>query len=409
MRFFKVAKFMFPLLIVGLLLIEFSATLPNVNAIGNGLVGYWRFDSSGVDSSGNGNTGTLTSATYGTGVYGSCVNFTNGYLTVPTSSSLQLTGDFSICFWVNSKIPLNGDGNIHDVLVFRTGTNKLLFRIENAGGWDLLYNTTVGSFPPLSFTKYTDSWVCVCIVKTGVNLNIYENSTLVSSVSNFGNLSTGDFTFTVGGFSAVQSFIGLVDELRIYNRVLNSQEISELYMGYYVTVSTDLGSTVNPNGTINVGAGQSQSFTVGATAGYAPWSYYLDGVPYASSSVITINGLQANHTLYITSQYIGGASVSPTPTDTPISESGIGTAEIILILLFAFFTVSAFWAKDALLYGLAGFLSLILGIDLAVVTASDSSAWAFSIIGFALILFGIALPVIGIDIILTDKKKKGVS
>jgi hypothetical protein len=66
------------------------------------------------------------------------------------------------------------------------------------------------------------------------------------------------------------------------------------------------------------------------------------------------------------------------------------------MLLFTIFIVFVFFAllfKDVYVYGMASFFSIILGIQLALSFAGDSSAWAFSLVGFAFILFGLWLMV----------------
>src|SRR5262249_23633961 len=75
-----------------------SNTATAVTAVGGGLVAAYSFDegagTTASDRSGNGNTGTLANATWSTaGEHGGALSFngTNADLTVPSSSSLQLT------------------------------------------------------------------------------------------------------------------------------------------------------------------------------------------------------------------------------------------------------------------------------------------------------------------------------
>jgi hypothetical protein len=75
----------------------------------------------------------------------------------------------------------------------------------------------------------------------------------------------------------------------------------------------------------------------------------------------------------------------------------IGDTEILLLVIFAFFTLIAFIFKDPFLFGIAAFLSVILGIDLGLVYLGDSASWAFGIVGFSLIFFGVWMMIASIE------------
>lgn len=66
---------------------------------------------------------------------------------------------------------------------------------------------------------------------------------------------------------------------------------------------------------------------------------------------------------------------------------------LVLILVFLFFTLLAFIVKDVFIFAIAGFASLLLGLDLAILYLAEPEGWAIAIVGFALILFGFYLLV----------------
>lgn len=159
---------------------------------------------------------------------------------------------------------------------------------------------------------------------------------------------------------------------------------------YPIIVTYDLGSIITPNGTVWVNASKTQSFSVGSENGYIPWTQYIDGSAYAPSAIINFSDVKSNHTIYVTSQYIGGALSSPIETSTPsVTPSPIGLTEVVLLVVFLFFTLLAFISKEPFVFGLTAFISIIFGADIALLYLNDTSNWVFAIIGFGLILFGL--------------------
>jgi hypothetical protein len=78
-------------------------------------------------------------------------------------------------------------------------------------------------------------------------------------------------------------------------------------------------------------------------------------------------------------------------------------ATVLLFILFVLFLFVALIMKEAYVFAMSAFFSIILGIQLATSFSSSSSGWAFSIIGFALILFGFWLLLPAYKIALEDK------
>ena len=87
-------------------------------------VAHYSFDGNTNDSSGNGNNGTLTGATYTAGPSGQAISFNgNQSVAVPNSSSLQLSGDFTVSAWFN----LDAAGlasNVNGILGTRFGQDQ---------------------------------------------------------------------------------------------------------------------------------------------------------------------------------------------------------------------------------------------------------------------------------------------
>jgi hypothetical protein len=61
---------------------------------------------------------------------------------------------------------------------------------------------------------------------------------------------------------------------------------------------------------------------------------------------------------------------------------------LFVFVIFLIFVCLAQMFKEAYVFAMSGFFSIIAGIALAIGYAAEPEAWAFNIIGFALFLFG---------------------
>jgi hypothetical protein len=81
--------------------------------------------------------------------------------------------------------------------------------------------------------------------------------------------------------------------------------------------------------------------------------------------------------------------------------------EIILTVLFIFFTLLAFLIRDAFIFGIASFVSIIFGIDLVILfTADPTAAWGYGILGFGLFLFGLWMLIAAYEYSIKEGKGK---
>lgn len=220
-----------------------------------GLVGWWQFDeaSSGtcsgavlIDSSGNGNTGTCNNnPTWTTGALAS--DPINGALSVNSSNSQDVSSatnvgtpavGFSISAWFNTA----------------SASGTKIVGLENAqtgtggSGYDRhLYMGTDGKI-------YFGVWDGSCHVVTSLSTlnngawhhalgtNDGTTSTLYIDGVSQGTTSGGAQTGYAAGYWRIGSyklngwlngvdgyFNGIIDDVRIYNRVLSASEVSQLY------------------------------------------------------------------------------------------------------------------------------------------------------------------------------------
>jgi len=199
----------------------------------NNLVGYWPFDGNLEDQSGNDNNGTNHGTTFVAGKINEGLSFDgiDDYVTIANSDDFDFgSGEFTIEFWIKT------DSDSRQWV----GT-----RYENYGpGWGLgtQNSHTLGYIRTLeSGTTKTEvegsvdvgnnNWHHLVMVRTGDKIKLYtdgnfeKEGTLAGNVNNDESIEIGRISWSSGS----QYFSGLIDEVKIYNRALDSSEISEHY------------------------------------------------------------------------------------------------------------------------------------------------------------------------------------
>ncbi len=275
-----------------------SQPAPQTNCsygIGCGLVGWWTFDGKDIpngrvnDLSGSGNHGNTaniaTSSFYSLGKIGQGVNFdgSDDYVRVPTSSSLNLTDNGSVCTWVNfvqsqsgfrSIIARRSGGGTNYAINYSTSGN-LQWYFDVGGGFQIHSVLFSSNF---SYGKWYH--ICGVFTKNGSNTTstIYKNGELLDSTSLTGNIApvATDVYMGAYGVSAENASIKM-DDTRIYNRALSVGEINQLY---------NLGNTkisVSSTGVVNTAC------SYGPNCSLLGW-WTFDGKNVSQTQVFDISG-----------------------------------------------------------------------------------------------------------------------
>ncbi|MBU0676285.1 MAG: hypothetical protein KJ950_16720 [Proteobacteria bacterium] len=203
--------------------------------IQNGLVAYYPFDGNANDESGNGNNGTVRGAMLTADRFGnpnSAYSFdgTSGYIEIQDSTSLALTPDFSISLWFNNY----SDTDRGRLLTKGTDYDRNFHVFwETAAGESCAPNTiwaNISTAGVCSNVLSLNTWYHVTfVVKGGSFLNIYIDGLLHGSLN---TASVPDITsqpLLIGAYPGPRQFFeGTIDDIRIYNRALNSYEILTL-------------------------------------------------------------------------------------------------------------------------------------------------------------------------------------
>lgn len=236
----------------------------------NGLVGYWKFDEgtntgSIVDSSGYAQTGLRRgSGSVWTSSVLPSLSFDN-----PSAMSFNGYGDW-VTSTVSSSFP-DGSSSFTQALWLRTtgsGSLKTLLTRRNQGSWNqsdwptmfLTQGSITLAVDDNSYMNTTDfipvndgQWHHVAGVKNGNDYSLYVDGILRDSITDSHPMNgSSGLPLAIGRAPswAGSYFSGDLDDVRVYNRVLSSDEILNLARGRYAagnssTATVTLGGNLN--------------------------------------------------------------------------------------------------------------------------------------------------------------------
>lgn len=219
-----------------------TACDPSGNLL-NGLVGYWKFDegtdATTADYTGNGMPASLVngptwSPTVINANFGKSLSFdgSNDYVQAPQNNALNnitnhttAHSSFTLSFWVKPNA-LNYSG------VMQKGWVWMI----NTSGAGCIRNGGISpscSYPAVSAPVNSWSNIVLTYNPLGGANNLKVTSSNSSGVTKGQYTSTGDIdnsaNLNIGGPGGNSYFSGLIDEVRVYNRVLTDPEITALY------------------------------------------------------------------------------------------------------------------------------------------------------------------------------------
>jgi len=181
------------------------------------------------DASGKGNNGAINGAAWIDGKYGKALSFdgVNDYVDCGSGASLNILGDITIEAWVkpdtvtdNHNIFCRGLHNTDGFRLVQVGSQ--LYYITYQSGTNQTTKSQVGSLA-------IGTWHSVVVTRSGTSAKIYVNGTdKTYSPGTHLDPATSTRTAKVGIYDDAVSepFDGIVDEVRIYNRVLSAEEIT---------------------------------------------------------------------------------------------------------------------------------------------------------------------------------------
>ncbi len=238
----------------------------------DGLVGWWPFNGNANDESGNGNHGVVNGATLTTNRNGDAnrayIFDGNSSIIVPHSNTLHIGNEMTLSVWFKQ---LNMGNTINYIL--QKGSAGGCLNTGYYCGIDYLFGSLPNGAKGLNYgqnnycsgigsdTLISDfSWHSMIIIYAPPQGNkIYIDGLLINPNFSYCNtcvISNSNNPLIIGAFSNAgnitnpQNWNGLLDDIAIYNRALNPEEITALY-----TATPTNGGGGNNNASANVPQG----------------------------------------------------------------------------------------------------------------------------------------------------------
>lgn len=231
-------------------LLIFIATLFTLPAFAQnleeGLVGYWKFDGNADDSSGNGYHGTENGGTaYVPGKFDQAIDLEDmgAYVVVPNSEDIKLlsTGTYTVSVYVKPSNTNHGDILFHG-LGCSTWASWFLGVAGGEPDAPLVANSFVFAVRTSNGSAYTGvsskasegAWIHVAATYDGSTLKLYVDGKESNSVKTEDLPWNSNEKLHIGGDPGCGGrswYTGLMDDVRIYNRAMNENEIVQLMKG----------------------------------------------------------------------------------------------------------------------------------------------------------------------------------
>lgn len=262
--------------------------------LNQGLVGYWTFDAANMgttsanDLSGNGNSAyeingprrVLGKIGQGVGFHGGEANNREAYVSVPDSAMFTPATTLTAAAWIKAdKVAQNAYAAIlakrYDLAV-DPYNSYIIDTTASGNSPEFCVSTGVsGSQTCVASGTLTTSWTHVAGTYDGARIRLFVNGRLVSSAVMTGSIGYTSLPLTIGDNQdngSNQSFEGIIDDVRIYDRALGEDEIRRLY---------------NMGGTTKLNVSQKYNLNQGL-AGY--WTFDAANMGTTSASDLTNNG-----------------------------------------------------------------------------------------------------------------------
>jgi len=275
-------------LVIPVFLLATVHSFAQVN-LSRGLVAYYPFSGNALDSSGNGNNpsfnnATLTADRFGNANSAYLFNGISSYMQIPASLSLDTSKTVTLSFWVyingfysgtcsgNYILSKGLEANTDYNAVFSDapydnsiGQNNCFVPVDTSH--ESFYGMGTGSATPF---LHSGSWYHVVFTNNGTTSVMYVNGNLVAANSGVITQNTNDI-FLGRYFDSTRTpywFNGILDDIRIYNRAITSDEVTALYNAPNPSIPNDCANGNNLQLIIRSGSAQDSLLTFGGVANY---------------------------------------------------------------------------------------------------------------------------------------------
>ncbi|MBL7975201.1 MAG: carboxypeptidase-like regulatory domain-containing protein [Candidatus Kapabacteria bacterium] len=201
------------------------------------LLAYYQFNGNTNDVSGRGYNGISSNVSWTTGRIGQAAYFNGNSSIIRVNNVPDVNSEFTVSVWINPD--MNDFGNDFQDNIFIVGkwgeggisnasyTLALQKSTGFAEAWTHTGSQTTSLFGKLKIPSNTWTHIIMTRDFSGI-LKIYINGSL-NAQSTSVMPQASQYPLTIGSSSGGTYFHGLIDNVRIYNRALNLDEIINLY------------------------------------------------------------------------------------------------------------------------------------------------------------------------------------
>jgi N-acetylneuraminic acid mutarotase len=205
------------------------------DSITDGLVAYYPFNGNANDESGNGNHGTVQGATLTTDRFGNSnsafsFNGTSHSIIAPSNNLPIGNSPRSISIWIKSPNMAVGNRMLigwgkpthYQMSALALGRGYQPSRQVMYWGWGDDFN--------INQTLNDNTWYHITFTYNGDKGKLYVNGELDIEYSINPNTPSGTSLYIANFTTVVSNFVGIIDDIRIYNRSLTDFEIQSIYI-----------------------------------------------------------------------------------------------------------------------------------------------------------------------------------
>ena len=203
----------------------------------NSLVSWWRMDdlnasNDSMDYLGINNGSALNGAVYNTsGKFNGSFSFNgSSSIEIKDSNSLDFSDEITISAWINPYFIVNeaifGKTNAYQLRLVKSGSTLQLRGVVYA---DEVYNDITATGATKAITNL-DTWYHVGMTYKNNSFNLYINGTKVVNITTLtGAIAVNTQKVNIGSLGASTYFNGSIDNIMVFNRALDSEEIASIY------------------------------------------------------------------------------------------------------------------------------------------------------------------------------------
>jgi len=231
---------MFVVLMLGLFLTSAA------NAIDPSLIGWWKLDegvgTTVADASGRGHNGVFAEGTpeWVEGMYDKALKFDGANkVEIPDHPDFHLEDAISMALWIMPEADVQPG---YAKLFMKQRSDVYPYNIQYAGNGTNIRTTvyTSGQMDTSGTPNFAGEWGHLCMTYDGSALILYKDGEEVAQIATSGKIQQNDLSLSIGGrLNSSQNFIGIIDDVKLYNRALTPADIKQAMIAPLPTLAFD--------------------------------------------------------------------------------------------------------------------------------------------------------------------------